>query len=103
MAPRQTILDPHLALKQPIQCLVALAILHPAKDQDRAHTRCCRLFVDRPHEAKLGAWCDQPVDQHCHHEIATAPRVGILRRAQDQSIQGDLADHPERCCNMAMR
>jgi hypothetical protein len=51
----------------------------------------------------LEPWRDQAIDDHRHREIAIAPRLGILRRAQDQPIQGDLADHPQRRRNMAMR
>jgi hypothetical protein len=36
MPPRQTVLDPRLALQQPIQCLVGLALLDLAQAQNRA-------------------------------------------------------------------
>ena len=103
MPPRQAVLDPRLALQEPIQRLVGLAVLDPAEAQDRAQARGRRLLVHRAHKAQLGARRDQPVDHHRHHEIAIAPRLGILRRAQDQPVQGDLADHPQRRRDMAMR
>jgi hypothetical protein len=37
------------------------------------------------------------------NEIAIAPRLGVPRRTQDQTIQSDLADHPQRRRDMAMR
>jgi hypothetical protein len=62
MASRQTILDPRLRLEQPVQRFVGLAVLHLAKAQHGTQTGRCRLLVNRPHKAELGAGRNQPID-----------------------------------------
>jgi hypothetical protein len=47
MTAGQAVLDPDLALQQPIQRLIGLVILDLAEAQNRAQTRHCRLFIHR--------------------------------------------------------
>src|SRR6266566_4969736 len=103
MSPRQAVLDPALALDQPIQRLIGLALLYLAQAQNRSKAGDCRLLIHRPYKAKLRAWCNQPIHDHGYHQIAMAPRCLILRRAQNQPIQRNLADRPKRRRNMAVR
>src|SRR6266566_2467585 len=104
MSPRQAGLNPRLALDQPIERLIGLALLHLAQAQSRSEAGDCRLLIHRPHKAKLRAWRNQPINDHGYHQIAMAPRCLILlRRAQNQPIQRNLADRPKRRCNMAVR
>ena len=95
MPPRQTILDPGLTLQKPVQRLVGLTLLHPAQPR-------CPFLIHRTHKAEFGARRDQTVHHHRYHQIAIAPRRGILRRAQDQAVQSELADHPQNRRHMAM-
>jgi hypothetical protein len=99
---RQAVLDPRLALNQPIERLISFALLHLAQTQNRAQARDRRRLVHRPHKAELGARRDQPVHDHRHHQIAAAPRRLILRRTQDQPVQRDLSQHSKRRRNMAV-
>ena len=101
--PRQAVLDAHLAIEQPIERLVRLALLAPGPVQNRAQARGRRLLVHRPHEPELRARRDQPVDDHRDDQIALAPRDRVLRRAQDQPIERQLTDHAERRRNVAVR
>src|SRR5947207_8209911 len=103
MPPRQAILDARLTLEQPIQRLIGLPLLDPAKPQHRAQTRCSRLLIDSAHKAKLRSWRNQPINHHRQNEIAVASRGRIPGCAQDQPVETDLADYSKRRRNMAVR
>jgi hypothetical protein len=103
MPPGQAILDPLLPLQQPIQRLVGFVILDLTEGQDLAQARRRGLFIHRPDIAQFRARRDQAVGHHRHHKIAMAPRGPILRRAQNQAIQGKLADRAQHRRDMTMR
>src|SRR6266700_1273832 len=103
MSPRQAVLDPALAIDQPIERLIGLALLHLTQAQNRSEAGDCRLLIHCPYKAKLRTWRNQPIHDHGYHQIAMATRCLVLRRAQNQPIQRNLADRPKRCCNMAVR
>jgi hypothetical protein len=81
MSPRQAVLDPALAIDQPIERLIGLALLHLTQAQNRSEAGDCRLLIHRPYKAKLRTWRNQPIHDHGYHQIALAPRCLILRRA----------------------
>ncbi len=103
MSPRQAVLDPRLALDKPVQRFVGLTLLHLTQAQNRTQAGGRRLLIHRPHKTEFGARRNQPVNHHRNHQIAMAPRCRILRRAQDQPVQGYFAERPERRRNMAVR
>src|ERR1700687_486309 len=103
MPPSQAIFDAALTFEQPIQRLIGLPFLDPAKVQDRAQTRYRRLLIDRADKAQLRSWRNQSLNPHGDNEIAAASRGRILRRTQDQPVEADFADHSKRRRNMAVR
>jgi len=103
MTPRQTVLDSALAIEEPIERLIGLALLHLAQVQNRAEAGKGRLRIHRTHKSKLRARRYQTVHHHGNYKIAMAPRCLILRRAQYQPIQCDLADRAKRRRDMPMR
>jgi hypothetical protein len=103
MTAGQAVLDPDLALQQPIQRLIGLVILDLAEAQNRAQTRHCRLFIHRSHKAQLRPRRDHAIDHHRQHQIAIAPRRSVLRRTQNQTVQHYLTDHSQHRSNMAVR
>jgi hypothetical protein len=99
----QAVLDTRLPGKEPIQRLIGFAVPDMAKTQLIAQARRRRLLIHRTHKAQLRAWRDQPVDHHRYNEIAIATGFGILRRAEDQTVERNLADHPQHRRDMTVR
>src|SRR5262245_66608486 len=74
---------------------LSFALSDMAKTQHIAQARRRRLVIHRTYKAQLRAWRDQPVDHHRDNEIAIATGFGILRSAEDQTVERNLEDHPQ--------
>src|SRR5271168_2738023 len=80
MPPRQRALDARLLLEQPVERRVDLAL-----------------------EPQLRARRQQSVDDQSDRQIAAATRWLVLRRAEQQSVELDLAQHAEPRRDVAVR
>ena len=103
MPPRQRALDPRLLLEQPVERRVDLALRHRAERQNLAQAAARRLAVDGAHEPQLRARRQQSVDDQSDRQIAETSRGLVLRRAEQQSVELDLAQHAQPRRDVAVR
>src|SRR5277367_2613239 len=103
MPPRQRALDARLLLEQPVERRIDLTLRHRAERENLAQAAARRLTVDRAHEAQLRARRQQSVDDQSDRQVAETSRRLVLRRAEQQSVEVDLAQRAEPRRDMAVR
>jgi hypothetical protein len=101
VAPGQRLLDPLLLFDQPVESAVKLLLIDRPEPEHLAQRAGRRLPVEQPRRGQLRGRLDQARNDH-----GDAQRRFLLRlpaTLQQQPIEPELAQGPQRCCDMAMR